>query len=111
MATIDIKQIVSESITLAKEEVGRAWTKLKPFAEHEFTQFAEDAVFLATLKLKGAIDENELKGRIELQKLALSNVLLAIKGIGIITAQNIINGVLMIIGKAVKSALSVVLPI
>jgi hypothetical protein len=110
MAAIDIKQIVAESIALAKQEVGESWTKLKPFAEHEFTQFAEDALFLATLKLKGAIDENELKARIELQKLALSNVLLAIKGIGIVTAQNVINGVLMIVGKAIHTAISVILP-
>ena len=68
-------------------------------------------MFLAKLKLSGAIDDNELKARMDIQKLALSNVLLAIKGIGLVTAQAVVNGILSILGNAVKGSLSVLLPI
>ena len=111
MATIDFKQVLTDSLAFAKTEAGAAFNKVKPFAEHQFQQFAEDALFLATLKLKGTIGDEELNSRIQLQKLALSNVLLAIKGVGIVTAQNIVNGVLAIVASAVKSAIKVALPI
>ncbi len=111
MADFDFSQVVSDSMTFAKQEVGRAWSKLKPYAEHEFTQFAENAVFLAKLKLAGQIPDDELKARVNIQRIALNNVLLAVKGIGLVIAQNVVNGVLDIVAKAIKKSLQVVLPI
>lgn len=111
MADINFPQIVSDSLAFAKQEVGKSWNKLKPYAEHEFTQFAENAVFLAKLKLAGSIEEEELKVRLNIQRLALNNVLLAIKGIGLVLAQNVVNGVLDIVAKAIKATLKVALPI
>ena len=113
MATIDLDfpQIVQDSIGAAKKELGTSFSKLKPFAEHEFTQFAENAAFLAKLKLEGTIGDDELKARLNIQRLALNNDLLAIEGIGILTAQNIVNDVLDIVTAAVKKAAQVILPI
>lgn len=111
MAEINFKQILDDSIGFAKQELGSTFKKLKPFAEHEFTQFAENVAFLAKLKLQGVIEDDELKSRLQLQKLAFSNVLLAIKGIGIVTAQNLVNGILGIVAKAVKGAINISLPI
>lgn len=111
MADIDFKQILSDSIAFTRQELGSSWKKVKPFADHEFTQFAENALFLAKLKLTGVIEEDELKSRLLLQKLALQNVLLAIKGIGIVTAQNVVNGVLNIVSGAIKKAISIALPV
>jgi len=111
MAEINFKQIVDDSVGLAKMELGNTYKKLKPFAEHEFTQFAENAAFLAKLKLQGVIEDDEFKSRLLLQRLAFSNVLLAIKGIGLVTAQNLVNGILAIISKSIKSAINISLPI
>lgn len=111
MADIDFSKIVADSMTFAKQEVGKAWSKLKPYAEHEFTQFAENAVFLAKLKLAGTIEDDELKARLNIQRIALNNVLLAIKGIGLVTAQNVVNGILDIVTKSIKKILQVALPI
>ena len=98
MADINFKQILDDSIAFSKGELGATFKKLKPFAEHEFTQFAENTAFLAKLKFLGTIDDDEFKSRLLLQRLAFSNVLLAIKGIGIVTAQNLVNGILAIVG-------------
>lgn len=108
---IDFKQILSDSIAFTRGEVGSGWKKIKPFADHEFSQFAENALFLAKLKQNGVIEEDELKSRLMLQKLALANVLLAIKGIGIVTAQNIVNGVLGIVSGAINKAINIALPV
>ena len=111
MPAFDFKQVIADSIAFSKNELGTTYKKLKPYAEHEFTQFAENALFLANLKSKGTIDDDEFKSRMLLQKLALSNVLLAIKGIGIVGAQNVVNGVLGIVAKAVETAIGVALPV
>lgn len=111
MADLDYKQILADSIAFTRQEVGAEWTVVQPFADHQFTQFAEDALFLAKLKLTGVIEEDELKSRLVLQKLALQNVLLAIRGIGIITAQNIVNGVLNIVNNAINKAIKILLPV
>ena len=111
MADINFKQILDDSIVFAKSELGGTYKKLKPYAEHEFTQFAENAVFLAKLKLDGIIENDELKTRLALQKLAFTNVLLTIKGIGLIGAQNLVNGILGIVSKAIMGALKISLPV
>lgn len=111
MADINFKQILDDSIVFAKTELGGTYKKLKPYAEHEFTQFAENAVFLAKLKLGGIIKNDELKSRLALQKLAFTNVLLTIKGIGLIGAQNLVNGILGIVSKAIMGALKIILPV
>jgi hypothetical protein len=111
MADINFKQILDDAVGLAKKELGSTYKKLKPFAEHEFTQFAENAAFLAKLKLQGVIEDDELKSRLQMQKLAFSNVLLAIKGIGLVTAQNLVNGIMGIVVKAIKGAINISLPI
>lgn len=111
MADLDFKQIVADSIALSKQELGSKYKQLKPFAEHEFQQFTENALFLAKLRLTGTIDDDELKSRLQLQKLAMANVLLAIKGIGIVTAQNLVNGVLGIVSGAINKAINIALPV
>ena len=110
MPAFDFKQVVADSVAFTKNELGNTYKKIKPYAEHEFTQFTENALFLANLKLNGTIDEAEFQSRILLQRLALTNVLLAIKGIGIVTAQNVVNGVLGIVSKAIETAIGVALP-
>lgn len=111
METLNYKQVVAECLAAAKTELGRSWKSFKPYAEHEFRQFAENAEFLAQLKLAGTIDNDEFKARLEIQRLALKNVLLTMKGIGLITAQNTVNAVLKIVGKAVSKVLEIVLPL
>lgn len=111
METIDYKQVVADCLTAAKTELGKSWKSFKPYAKHEFLQFVENAEFLAKLTLDGTIDQEELKARLEIQRLALKNVLLTMKGIGLVAAQDTVNAVLKIVGKAVSKVMEVVLPV
>jgi hypothetical protein len=111
MAQIDFTQIVTDSISAAKIELGNKWDKVEPFAAHEFRQLAENIVFLTQLHANGTIDKDEFEGRLQFQKLATENVLLAIKGVGIVAAQNIINSIIGIVGNAIQNAAGFALPI
>ncbi|WP_423147613.1 hypothetical protein [Rubrolithibacter danxiaensis] len=107
MGTLNFEKIIQESSAISKEIVGKAWKNLKPYAEHEFCQFAENIEFLTQLKIKNQISDEEFKARIEIQRLSLKNVLLAIEGIGLITAQEVVNAVIGIVSKFVEEALHI----
>lgn len=109
MADIDYTKLLADCVNVAKTELGNAWKKAQPYAEHEFKQFAENAEFLAKLKLAGQIDDTELKARLNIQRTSLANVLITIEGIGLVAAQNVVNGIISIVFSAIKTALSVAL--
>lgn len=108
---MDYEQIIRDCVEATRTILGQSWKKAKPYAEHEFKQFAENAEYLAKLNAEGTISEEELHLRISVQKTALSNVFLTIEGIGLVTAQKIVNAVLDIVGKAVFTALKVAIGI
>jgi len=103
----NIDEIVKDSVALARKEVGKAWKELRPYADHEFRQFSENAEFLAQLKKKKVISEEELASRLAIQKMALNNVLLAVKGIGAVTAQNVVNAVFKVVEKAIFGTMKI----
>ncbi len=111
MPSIDLKTILNDSVAVVKPILGKSWKDFKPYAEHEFKKFAESAEFLAKLKLQNSLDDEELKARLELQKLALKNVMLTIQGVALVTAQKAVNAVLDIVAKAIKTVINVSLPI
>lgn len=111
MEKLDLNKILADAVALAKNETGKAWKKVEPYAEHEFTQFAESVQFITQLFLAGKISEDDFKARLQFQKMALSTVLTTIEGIGIIAAQNVVNGVLDILRNAVQASFGLALPV
>lgn len=109
MATINFQDIINNSVNAAKTIAGKSWNQLKPYAEHEFEQFAENIAFLAKLKLSGQVSEAEFNIRVGIQKTALKNVMLTIEGIGLIMAQDIVNAVIGIVFSAVGTAAGIVI--
>ncbi|OOQ58794.1 hypothetical protein [Mucilaginibacter pedocola] len=102
---LDFDQILKDCIAAAKKELGAGWNDAAPFAEQKFKQYLEDMADLNKLRADGTIDEDEFKYRADLHKSSMQSVLLAVKGIGLIAAQNIINAVLGIVGKAIGAVL------
>lgn len=111
MASIDFTNTITECMGFAKNELGKSWKSFKDFAEHHFSQLARDAEFLAGLKSSGKINDDEFKARLQLQMLSLQNVVMTLKGIALITAQNVVNGVIGIIAKTIKKAMGIALPL
>lgn len=110
MENIDFNKLLEDCLDVAKTHLKSAYNSAKPFAEHSFKQFAEDAIFLTQLRLANEIDDAELKHRLENQKIALSNVLLTIKGIGLVEAQNTVNDVISIVSNSLMGSLNFALP-
>lgn len=104
---LDIQQIVNDSIAAAKDIIGKGWKDVKPFAQHEFTQYAEDVEHLIALKTQGIIGDDEFKARIDLLNTGIRSIFLAIKGIGILQVQNIVNALIGIVSKAVLSVFNI----
>lgn len=111
MALLNFKEIISESMTVTKGIAGKAWRNLEPYAENEFLLFTQNAEYLATLKLSGQLTDEELKERLEIQRLALKNVLLAVEGMSLAVAQNIVNAVARIVFGSLSKALDIILPV
>lgn len=110
MDSIDYGKVIANCLVSARKELGKSWKKFKPFADHEFRQFAESLEFLAKLRRDGIIDDEELKVRMGIQRLALNNVILAVEGVGAVTAQNVVNAIIKIVRAAVTKTVAVVLP-
>lgn len=108
---MDYNQIIKDSIDATRKIVGKSWKKVKPYAQAEFFDFVQNAEQLARLKLSGDISEEELEKRLIIQRTSLTNVFLTIEGMSLVTAQNVVNAVLGIIGEAIFTAIKVVLPI
>lgn len=111
MSNLDYNQILSDCMGVAKTELGKKWKSVKPYAEHEFKQFAENAEFLAKLKLANEISDEELKTRLHIQRIALNTVLIAIEGVSLVAAQNVINAVTGVVFSAITTSLNVALMI
>lgn len=101
MSTLDFEKILKDSVILLKDELGKSWKKVEPLAEHYIQQYAEDALILKTELLKGSISEEEYAFYSKIHEKSLTNIFLAIKGVGIVTSQRIVNGVIGIVEKAV----------
>lgn len=111
MEKLNLDKILAGAISLAKSETGKAWRKVEPYAEHEFRQFAESVEFITKLFLAGKIPEEDYKARLQFQKMALSTVLTTIEGIGIIAAQNVVNGIMDILRSALQASFGLALPV
>lgn len=108
---MDYNQIIKDSLDATRKIVGKSWKNVKPYAEAEFLSFLQNAEHLANLKLSGEISEEELAKRLIIQRTSLTNVFLTIEGMSLVTAQNVVNAVLGIVGEAIFTAIKVVLPI
>jgi hypothetical protein len=65
---------------------------------------------LAQLRITNQITQEELEARLSFQKLAFQNVLITLQGLGLIAAQNIVNGVIGILRTAIEKAIGFKLP-
>lgn len=102
---LDITTLLKDMLNAAKPILKNYWKEAKPYAEKESQNFVNNLAMIEKLKLTGQITKEEADIHIQIQKNSFRTVLVAIKGIGIITAENAINAALGAISKAVNTAL------
>lgn len=104
MSAIDIDGVAGEA---AKRMVGiltGAGKDVASYAQTEAKKLATSAVEIAALRAAGQIDDEEAKLQLDIQKQAAQTVLLAIKGVSLLAAEQAINAGLQVILGAVRTA-------
>lgn len=102
---LDITTLLKDMLGAAKPILKSYWKEAKPYAEKESQSFLSNLAMIEKLKLTGEITKEEADIHVQIQKNSFRTVLVAIKGIGIITAENAINAAIGVIKNTVNSAI------
>jgi hypothetical protein len=106
---LEAGDLVAPILTALKAPLGKAWNAAKDYAEGEAKKMAQTLADIARFRAAGQIDDVQARALLDMQKHAMQAVLLTIEGIGLIAAQNAINGALgavrTVVNKAVGFAL------
>ncbi len=103
--SLDTSTLAKEMMAAAKDNLGKFWKQVKPFAENETANMANKLLMIEKLKLAGKINKSEALLHIEIQKSAFRTVLLSVEGLGLIAVENTINAALGSIAKVVNKAI------
>ncbi len=103
--SLDTTTLVKDMLSAAKENLGKFWKQVKPYAENETMNMANKLLMIEKLKLAGKITKSEAMLHIEIQKSAFRTVLLSIEGLGLIAVENTINAALGAVAKVVNKAI------
>lgn len=109
MLAIDIPALLKQMLAAAQSTLGTKWPAVRDYASSEFTKLLLEAQNIAALKGKGAINEQEAALLMGMQRNASRAVLLTVKGLGLIAAQEAIDAALTVVRTAVNTALGFVL--
>ena len=85
------------------------WPRVRAFAEPELARLAQSLVDIGQLLAEGKISEMEARSLLEIHKNTTRTVLLTIKGLGLLAAENAINAALGAVRDVVNGALNVAL--
>jgi transcription initiation factor IIE alpha subunit len=107
MAAFDLAGVTDDAAAAIVGTLKKSGVDILQFAEAEARKIATSMAEIAALRAKGVIDDEEAALHLDIQKNASRAVLMAIKGIGIIAAEQAINAAINVI----RTALNKVLPV
>jgi len=107
MSAIDIDRIAGDAFAAMLGVIGTAGPDIAQYAKSEAAKIAASVVQIGELRASGVIDDEEMALHLDIQKSASRAVLMAVKGMGILTAERAINAALSIVTKAVGTALGI----
>lgn len=101
----NIDQTLTDMLDAAKASVGESWNKAKP-AFSMFVESRKDRLqMLAEMRISGEINDDDLKSRLEDEKLLLDSDVHVAAIMSKAAAQNAINAVMDVLQKAIMSAI------
>jgi hypothetical protein len=101
----DMNDLLDGMMTAARKTLNASWMEVKPFAELEFRHFTESLALISALKDGGRITEEQARLHMDIQRDASLSVLLAIRAMGKVAAENAINAAISVIRAPVNKAL------
>jgi hypothetical protein len=102
---LDVSSLLNTMLTQAKAGMTTGWNTVQPFAKTQFTAIAQQIVDIESQLKDGSVTKDAAALLLDMQKNASRAALMTIQGIGLITAQNILNGALGAVATAVNKAL------
>lgn len=94
LQSVDLSDLLRMAIAAAKEAAGPLWSDLKEFAKKAAKNLMNGAVMVAKLRAEDKITDAEAKDLLEEEKTVARIQLRSIIGVGLVTAQNVINAVI-----------------
>ena len=109
MAQIDFKSLVNSIIGSLKNSLAGKWPAISALATASVKTLAHNLVEIEKMAISNTITPAQAKLLFDMQKNALTTVLLSEEGLGLLAAEEAINGVLDTIREIANNALGFVL--
>ncbi len=106
-AALSVGPLVESMVAAARASLGRDWSKARAFAEPQFDNLARSLVSIGDLTVRGTITAPEAAALLEIHKNTTRTVLLTVKGLGLLAAENAINAALGAVRDTVNGAIGV----
>ncbi|MDZ7705471.1 MAG: hypothetical protein U5L04_13430 [Trueperaceae bacterium] len=91
---LDTDRLVTDLLAAAQQILGDSFDAVRPYATAEFRKLAETLVLIAELRATGAVDDEQARLLLDIQKNASRTVLLTLEGIALLTAERVLNAAL-----------------
>jgi hypothetical protein len=102
---LDVSALFTSMITAAEGSLKTGWSAVEPFAKTQFTTIAQQIVQIEAQLATGQLSQADATSLLDMQENASKAALATVEGIGLATAQNIVNAALGSIEGAVNTAL------
>jgi hypothetical protein len=104
-----IEELAEAMIGAAKASLGRDWSKARAFAEPELDRLARTLVNIGEMAAAGEITPQEAAVLIDIHKNTTRMVILTVRGLGLLAAENAINAALAAVKAPLNAALGIAL--
>ena len=106
---LSIDDLIRSMTGAVKASLGRDWSKARLFAEPELDRLARVLLNIGEMTAAGTITREEAAALLEIHKNTTRMVMLTVKGIGLLAAENAINAALDAVKAPLNAALGVAL--
>lgn len=101
---LNAEKLSKAMLGAAKGKLDKNWPDIKEYARTEARKTAETLLLIERLALTGDINQAQAKALLRMQKASAQSVLLAVEGLGLLTAEAAINAALGAVKDAVNEA-------
>lgn len=105
MAKLSAADLTKAIVAAMKGVLANNWPKLRDYSTGEAKKLAASLVQIETLKATDQISEAECSVLLEMQKNSTRAVLLAVKGMGLLTVEEALNAALAAVQTTVNAAI------
>lgn len=107
MPSIDFGQLTKDVLSALVGALDDDVSDIAAFAKSEAAKIAVSVAQIGELRAAGVIDDEEVTLHLDIQKNASRAVLMAVKGVGIVSAERAVNAAIAVATRVVGQALGI----